>query len=117
MPALHISLGTYLKFFNMLELNCRSLDIKILVETAVRNHELDDDEQRQHIEAFNNIHDLERTSRDCEDKITLVHQATAMAILKEPEKETEIREIYEPRITYLHKKLREKVKHTTFSFF
>ena len=114
LPALHISLGTFLKFFNMLEFRCHLLDIKIAGELAIRNKSLNREEFDKFVKSKSEIRDLEFQAEDLHNKIELVHSAIYNRVTNEPEKEDEIRHIYEPRIKYLNNKLTEKVSQVYF---
>lgn len=109
MPALHISLGTYLKFFNMLETACELIDIKISLHTAANNEESGKAEIDSALAKFESICHIEKSIRDYEEKIQLVHEATTLAIIQSPDNEIHIRSVYNLRIEHLQKKLSEKV--------
>ncbi|XP_057310202.1 uncharacterized protein LOC130648181 [Hydractinia symbiolongicarpus] len=108
LPALHISLGTFLKFFNMLESECMNLDIKLAASTAVSKSKNKILSFNDSIAICNKIKDCEKTAKDCEEKIGLIHEAIALNILKKPETEQHIKDIYEPRIDFLQRKMTEK---------
>ena len=105
MPALHISLGTYLKLFNMLEHECCILDIKLAGIDAGSN-EIDNAQ----IQVYKKMTDLERISADLEEKIKLVNEAIILNVFKNPENEKQIKMTFQPRLDYLKCKLEEKVK-------
>lgn len=109
LPALHISLGTYLKFFNMLEDFCHTTDVKIAAALAKNNTLLRQESFDKYIQSHQEISRLEYVVADIRSKIELVHDATNTAILNNPENETEIRRIYDPRLVYLNDKLNERV--------
>ena len=100
MPALHISLGTYQKMYNMLERECQILDIKLSATSETKSEET--------ISLFQRITDLEDSIQSCEEKIDLVHNGIAINIMKTPEKEDEIQKIYMPRLEYLNDKLKKR---------
>lgn len=93
-PGLHISLGTYLNFFNLLEDEAHQLDLKI----AEKKGELINS-------VFSNIRtqikNLCVSIEDKEQKIGLVRDAVANAILLHPENEQEIKDVYQPRLKFL----------------
>ncbi|XP_057300002.1 uncharacterized protein LOC130630499 [Hydractinia symbiolongicarpus] len=103
LPALHISLGTFLKIFNMLETACSDLDIKL----TANGQSLDPD-ALTFIERCQKLKDCKWVIKDCEEKIELVNQALAVEIFRNPENANELRNIYEPRIVFLSNKLKEK---------
>jgi hypothetical protein len=84
-PALHISLGTYLKFVNMLEesynwrQNCRS--------NGSNNQTLDCEEFKKNIEKKQQIKQLQISIQDLEDKIRIITEAVETHILSNPENE------------------------------
>lgn len=75
LPALHISLGSYLKFFNMLEDRCHLLDVKIAAAMAVNNRKLDQNDFDAYVTTQSKIRDLEYLAGDYENKINLVYEA------------------------------------------
>ena len=106
LPSLHICLGVYLKFFNVLEDQCQIIDVKISAKSCIN---CDDSEYSNFIEVQTKIRKVEYEIGDCQEKINLVHDALSANILRSPENEEEICKIYNPRIEFLNKKLKEKV--------
>ena len=100
MPALHISLGTYQKIYNMLERECQILDIQLLANSEIKSSET--------INLFRKIDNLENSIQSSKEKIDFVHNGIAANIIKIPEKEEEIRRIYTPRLDYLNDKLKKR---------
>ncbi|XP_057291582.1 uncharacterized protein LOC130614187 [Hydractinia symbiolongicarpus] len=103
LPVLHISLGTFLKFFNMLEEKYRIIDLKISKKIAGVFTSKND------IEEYNMLHqkakDLEHCIVDCTEKIELVNDASARSVIDNPDNEEFIKKTYEPRLEYLQTKL------------
>ena len=66
MPALHISLGTYLKFFNMLEKECKTLDFKIIAAKTRLSDEVTAEELQSIIKTYHHIEELQRDIVDSE---------------------------------------------------
>ena len=108
-PALHISLGTFLKFFVLLEDHCYQLDFKITAMTGDGNG-LTEDQVKLVTSAYKEMKRTEEDISSVENTITLVHAAIAENIAKNVEREDEIKKVYEPRLIYLAKKVEEKVK-------
>ena len=102
-PAgLHISLGTYLKCFNILEDEAQCLDLKI----AEKNGE-------SLGSCFTNIRTQIKTIyssiEDKEQKIDLVRDAAANAIPLHSENEQQIKLVYEPRLKFLGDQISEEL--------
>ena len=94
----------------MLEEPCHILDFKISVAlTKETNNILDGNFAATFIESQTKIRDLEYLVADYHNKIDLVHEALGLQILKSPEKEREMQNIYRPRLEHLNQKLLEKV--------
>ena len=69
LPALHISLGIYLKFFNLLEKNCQIIDLKILARQNPE-HLTENDL----METYNNILLIEKKIKEHEKTIELIEE-------------------------------------------
>ena len=108
MPALHISLGTYLKFFNMSEKECKTLAFKIIAKTRLSD-EVTAKELQSIIKTYHHIEELQRDIVDSESTIDLIHDAITYQLEKTPENETAIRETYEPRMSHFLEKIKIKV--------
>lgn len=108
-PVLHISLGTYLKFFRLLEQQCHILDFKLAGTSAILNKKISEEEynkiENRRIELIN----LEKQIEDTEETIHLISNAVEIEILKSETPYEEIVNIYEPRIQFFNKKLDSKV--------
>ena len=89
----------------MLEDRCHFLDIQIAGEIAVKDNKITSDEFKKYVADQKEINDLEYRINDYHEKIQLVQEAINSALIKNPEKEKEIRNIYEPRLTYLNNNL------------
>ena len=63
----------------------------------------------EYIAIKRDILQLENAAAEYEEKIQLVFGAITTQILRDPENETNIRSVYEPRIEYLQNKMLEKV--------
>lgn len=100
MPALHISLGVYLKFFNLLEYHCRLLDFKIIAQSST---------DQEILQVFNCIVELERQVRRFEELIELAEEGMAIELAKKDSNEAFITAAYKPRIDLFHGKIVEKV--------
>ena len=105
MPALHISLGTYLKIFNMLEDDCHTLDCKIAVEQP----ETENSNFGQYAERRKEIEKLEKSVNDLQHTLDLINNAISTAIMGSPENEAKIKDVYEARFEHFIKKRNEKV--------
>ncbi|XP_047124751.2 uncharacterized protein LOC105844462 [Hydra vulgaris] len=109
-PALHISLGTYLKFFNMLEDSCHTIDVKIAGRMAVNNQTLEDCEEfNKYIEKQRQIKQLQISIQDLENKTRIITEALETHILYNPENEEYIKLVFEPRIIHFEEKKKEKI--------
>ena len=101
-PGLHISLGTFLKFFNLLEEAAHNIDLAFA---------------EKHGETISNVFTnirarikvLQLSIEHKEQKIELVKDAAANAILAQPENEKVIRDIYEPRLKHLNEQVVTKL--------
>ena len=109
LPSLHISLGTYLKFFNLLEDHCDILDMKILAELELKNKTCQNIDIAANIKKLREIKELEFQAQDLHEKICLVQEAIKMQMLKGEKTETEIRAVFEPRIEFFQTLLNTKV--------
>ena len=109
LPALNISLGTFLKFFNILEAKCYQLDFQLAALSGCGNG-LSQEQVDSMIRAFEEIRQLQKEIQDVENTITLVYQAIAENISRNAENEEQIKATYEPRLVYLSKKIETKVK-------
>ena len=107
-PALHISLGTFLKFFVLLENNCYQLDFKIAAMTGDGSG-LNEEQVKLMTSSFKEIKKIEEEIINDEETITLVHTAIAENIAQDPENEATIKQVYEPRLVHLAKKVKDKV--------
>ena len=93
----------------MLEDECHLLDVKIVGTMAVKDGTLDQIEFNDYVSNRSEIRNLECVVGDYQNKISLVHEAINSKILKNPEEETKIRNIYDPRLIELNNKMKEKV--------
>ncbi|XP_047136315.1 uncharacterized protein LOC105850584 [Hydra vulgaris] len=108
-PALHISLGTYLKFFNMLEDSCHTIDVKIAGRMAVNNQTLEDCEEfNKYIEKQRQIKQLQISIPDLENKTRIITEALETHILSNPENEEYIKLVFEPGIIHFEEKKKRK---------
>ena len=107
-PALHISLGTFLKFFVLLENNCYQLDFKIAAMTGDGSG-LNEEQVKLMTSSFKEIKKIEEEIINDEETITLVHTAIAENIAQDPENEATIKQVYEPRLVHLAKKVKDKL--------
>lgn len=107
LPALHISLGVYLKFFNLLEKHCQILDLKI---AANENMSSGEEVEEKLINAYNSINDFDEKIEEYEATIELIQEAMAIELSKENSTEDEIIAIYQPRIDHFVEKIKIKVK-------
>ena len=109
LPALHISLGSYLKFFNLLEDSCHMLDVKLAGEMAMKDQSINRIQFNEYITSQHRIRDLENIINNYNEKINLIYNAVSINILKNPEKAEEIKNVYHQRLTYLEQKKHDKV--------
>lgn len=115
MPGLHISLGSYLKFFNMLKSQSRIIDFKIMALTRYDN-KLSEKKIQTAITSYQEIIDMEQGIQKCEETIELIQEAAASTISKTPEKEDDILSVFQPRVDYFVNKIKEKVCIINFTF-
>ena len=109
MPALHISLGTYLKLFNMLEKECHLLDAKLAGLEAIKLKTMTVEEYETAVSAFETIEKLERDIKIYEEKVDLINEAVALNIFKDPDNDENIRATYKPRLDHFNKMLNQTV--------
>ena len=93
----------------MLEDRCHLLDIQLAANMAKTNDSIDQAGFDSYVATQSQIRNLEYLVTDYHHKINLVHEAINSAILFEPEKEEQIRELYAPRLIHLNNKMNEKV--------
>ena len=86
MPALHISLGIYLKFFIMLEDKCHLIDIKLAGELALRNKNIGKAESDKFISMHVQSSLLNSVITDCLEKIALLQATFGIKVLRDPER-------------------------------
>nr|XP_047123398.1 uncharacterized protein LOC124806476 isoform X2 [Hydra vulgaris] len=104
-PSLHISLGIYLKFFNMLEDGCHLLDVKIAAKMCMTNQTVNNRNFDEYIALQLKIYEGEKVINEYCEKITLIHEAMAIHVLPSPENKEIICEIFQPRVAhYMEKK-------------
>nr|XP_047133997.1 uncharacterized protein LOC124812047 isoform X3 [Hydra vulgaris] len=104
-PSLHISLGIYLKFFNMLEDGCHLLDVKIAAKMCMTNQTVNNRNFDEYIALQLKIYEGEKVINEYCEKITLIHEAMAIHVLRSPENKEIICEIFQPRVAhYMEKK-------------
>ena len=106
MPALHISLGIYLKFYNLLEASSQIVDLKILAKTT-------EGDEKSIMDTYNIIQDLEDKIMDNEKTIELIEEAMAIELTKAENDEDRVQtilDVYKPRIDHFNGKIVEKVK-------
>lgn len=113
-PALHVSLGCFLKFFNMLEAECYHIDFDMAV-TSGEGKGLTEEQVKAMKDAFDLIRKCEDDMVEIEHTISLIHQAIASHMAENPTNEKEIRKVYEPRLAHFTKLFESKV--TYFSNF
>ncbi|XP_065646002.1 uncharacterized protein LOC136076632 isoform X1 [Hydra vulgaris] len=97
-PALHISLGTYLKFFNMFEDECHLIDIKLAGELALKNNIIGKADFDKYVNMHLQSNLVKSVIEDCDNKIALLQDTISLKVICEPDKTVEIRNIYTPRI-------------------
>lgn len=94
----------------MLEFHCHLLDVKIAGEIGLKNQTIDQADFDKFVAAQTKVREFELQAEDLHHKIELVRSAIDYHLLNEPEKEEDIKAVYEPRIELLNEKLAEKVK-------
>ncbi|XP_065647795.1 uncharacterized protein LOC136077113 [Hydra vulgaris] len=127
-PALHISLGTYLKFFNMFEDECHLIDMlgcctcftyifgylfKVFQhvrrrmpfnrydgELALKNNIIGKADFDKYVNMHVQSNLVKCVIEDCDNKIALLQDTISLKVICEPDKTEEIRNIYTPRIVY-----------------
>ncbi|XP_065669741.1 uncharacterized protein LOC136088822 isoform X2 [Hydra vulgaris] len=108
-PALHISLGTYLKFFNF-EDECHLIDIKLAGELALQNNTIGRDDFDKYVNMHIQSNVIKSIIDDCDNKITLLQETILVKVLCEPDKTEEIKKVYVPRILHYDLKRSDKIK-------
>ncbi|XP_065672288.1 uncharacterized protein LOC124815234 [Hydra vulgaris] len=109
-PALHISLGTYLKFFNMFEDECHLIDIKLAGELALKNNIIGKADFDKYVNMHVQSNFVKCVIEDCDNKIALLQDTISLKVICEPDKTEEIRNIYTPRIVYYDLIKNDKIK-------
>ena len=102
-------MGTYLKFFTMLEDSCRILDFKLIVLFAIPTRKIDETRFDGLVETQRKVIELESSAKQFQEKIDLVFDVISAAIIQDPENEVNIKQIYQPILDHLHSKMQEKV--------
>lgn len=108
LPALHISLGTFLKFFLILETKCYEIDFKVAGMTGNGNG-LSLEQIKSMSASFKEIRTLDEEIENVEHTVTLVHNAVAENISKNPDDAEKIQNLYEPRLIHLTNLIKQKV--------
>ena len=98
-----------MKFFNLLEDTCHQIDVKIAGHLALQNKTIDKSAFDEYISQQREIRQLEYIISDLSEKIDLVHDAIATNLIRTPEKEEDIRNMYTPRLKHLQDKKDVKV--------
>ena len=93
----------------MLEQECFLLDIKLAGQNAVHNNRMTQEEYDKIIETYQKIKDLEYYIQDCTEKVDLVNEAISLHMFKNPEREIEIQNAYQPRLKHLFTEIQQKV--------
>jgi len=106
LPALHISLGTSLKIFNLLEMHCKLLDLKLYYNDEKRDTTQDINET---IQAYQQITTFEESIDSHQSTIEMIEEAMSFEISKDPENEDNIIDIFKPRIDHFINKIKSKV--------
>lgn len=109
LPALHISLGTFLKFFVMLETRCYELDFKVAAMTGDGNG-LSEDQMKTMTNSFKEIRRIDEEIENLEHTVTLVHNAIAENIARGEHNIDEVHKIYEPRLIHLANVMKQKAR-------
>nr|XP_047130375.1 uncharacterized protein LOC124810137 isoform X2 [Hydra vulgaris] len=100
LPALHISLGTYLYFFNMFKDKCHLIDIKLVGELAFKDNMIGKADFDKYVNMHIESNLVKSIIEDCDNKIALLQDTISVKVLCEPDKTGEIRNLYTPRIIY-----------------
>ena len=108
-PALHISLGSYLKFFKMMQFRCHLLDVKMAGELGMQNKTLNREEFDKFVASQSNIKLLEQQVADIAETIERMNCAYHKLLLENPEKEEEVTRVFDPRFKHFFQRLQEKV--------
>lgn len=95
-------MGTYLKFFRLLESTCKILDIKFNASKENQNEE-------NLLAVCSEIGDLEKKIEENHETVEMIQEAAALAISKDPEREDEIMAVFKPRIEFFQAKLKSRV--------
>ncbi|XP_065640359.1 uncharacterized protein LOC124815901 isoform X2 [Hydra vulgaris] len=109
-PALHISLGTYLKFFKIFEDECHLIDIKIAIELALKDNMIGKVDFDKYVNMHIQSNLVKSVIEDCDNKIALLQDTISVKVLCEPDKTEEIRNLFTPRIIYYDLIKNNKIK-------
>ena len=96
----------------MLEDNCHVLDHQVAAHMATTNNKICKAEFDKFVDVQKKVLDLETSAANCQEKIDLVFEAISTAILRSPENDKTISEIYEPRLINLNEQMKSKVEVT-----
>ncbi|XP_047127237.1 uncharacterized protein LOC124808269 isoform X1 [Hydra vulgaris] len=107
-PALHISLGIFLKFFKILEVECHLLDIKLAGFLAINDKHLESSEFDKYVEKQAEIHQLEYDVDDINTKILLIQDTIVVEVFRSPKNTEYLQLMYSERIALLKSKRIEK---------
>ncbi|XP_057313753.1 uncharacterized protein LOC130655069 isoform X2 [Hydractinia symbiolongicarpus] len=108
LPGLHISLGCFLKFFTMFEDKCHSVDIALATKMANANQKTQEEEFNKFIALTSEIDLLEKNIEDCDEKIQLINDTIIAAVMRDPNNEDKIKNMYQLRIEHFEAKKIEK---------
>ncbi|XP_065671101.1 uncharacterized protein LOC136089233 [Hydra vulgaris] len=108
--SLHVSLGTYLKFFNMFKEECHLIDIKLAGELALKNNIIGKADFGKYVNMHVQSNLVKCVIEDCDNKIALLQDTISLKVICEPDKTEEIRNMYTPRIVYYDLIKNDKIK-------
>lgn len=93
----------------MFEDKCHSVDIALATKMANANQKTQEEEFNKFIALTSEIDLLEKNIEDCDEKIQLINDTIIAAVMRDPNNEDKIKNMYQLRIEHFEAKKIEKV--------
>ena len=93
----------------MLEDGCHLIDVKIAARLCEKNQTANDRNFNEYIALQLKIYEGEKVIAGYCEKITLIHEAMAIQVLRSPENKENLYEIFQPRVVHFMEKKNAKV--------
>ena len=107
--GLHICLGVFNKFFEILEDECSVLDVKYAEKLAEKEEGAGNENFQSFIESVDKMSHGKTNIAKLSDEIQSLNDAIHVQILNNPENEMLLRNLHNKRLEDLHEELHEKL--------